>query len=85
MPNSSVKDEKLYQKLRKKGDSQEKAARVANASAGQGRSKVAAKGGKSGDYDDWTVDELRKHAAELDIPGRSTMAKGELVKALRDH
>lgn len=85
MPNPSIKDEKLYRDLRKKGDSKEKAARIANAAAGQGRSKVASKGGKSGSYDDWTVERLRKRAAELDIRGRSKMAKGELVKAIRDH
>lgn len=85
MPNPSIKDEKLYRDLRKKGDSKEKAARIANAAAGQGRSKVAAKGGKSGSYDDWTVGELRKRAAELDISGRSSMAKADLIKAIRNH
>lgn len=85
MPNPSIKDEKLYQDLREKGDSKEKAARIANAAANQGRSKVASKGGKSGSYDDWTVAELRKRAAELDISGRSSMAKDDLIKALRNH
>jgi hypothetical protein len=31
MPNPSIKDEKLYQDLRKRGDSKEKAARISNA------------------------------------------------------
>ena len=52
MPNSSIKNEKLYQDLRKQGDSKEKAARISNAAAGQGKSKVGRKGGKSGSYDD---------------------------------
>jgi hypothetical protein len=30
MPNPSIKDEKLYQDLRKQGDSKEKAARISN-------------------------------------------------------
>ncbi|SDD51683.1 DUF7218 family protein [Actinokineospora iranica] len=85
MPNSSVKDEKMYQELRKQGDSKEKAARISNAAASRGRGKVGAKGGKSGSYDDWKVGDLRKRAAELDIGGRSKMSKDELVKALRDH
>ena len=36
MPNSSIKNEKMYQDLRKQGDSKEKAARISNAAAGRG-------------------------------------------------
>ncbi|HEY3259721.1 MAG TPA: Rho termination factor N-terminal domain-containing protein [Pseudonocardiaceae bacterium] len=85
MPNSSIKDEKTYRKLRKKGESKEKSARIANASAAEGLSKVGAKGGRSGSYDDWTVDQLRKKAAEIGIKGRSSMRRSELVNALRNH
>lgn len=85
MPDSSIKDEKTYQKLRKKGESKEKSARIANAGAAQGKSTVSAKGGKSGSYDDWTVKDLRKRAAEIGIDGRSSMSKSELEKALRNH
>jgi activator of HSP90 ATPase len=81
----SVKDDKLYEKLRKQGESKEKAARIANASANEGRSKVSRRGGKSGSYEDMPVDELRKKAAKVGIEGRSKMNKGELVKALRNH
>ncbi|MFI2703711.1 DUF7218 family protein [Cellulosimicrobium composti] len=84
-PGPSVKDPELYEKLRDEGDSKEKAARIANAAAGSSRSSVGRKGGKSGDYDDWTVDELRKRAAEIGIDGRSSMRKAELVRALRSH
>ena len=31
-----------------------------------------------------TVEQLRNRATELDIEGRSTMKKAELVKAIRD-
>ena len=60
MPNPSIKDEKLYQDLRKQGDSKEKAARISNAAAVRGRSSVGKSGGDSGSYDDWTVPQLKK-------------------------
>lgn len=85
MPNSSIKDEKTYQKVRESGASKEKAARIANASAGQGRSTVARRGGKAGNYDDMTKDELYQRAKKLGISGRSRMSKNELIRALRDH
>lgn len=84
-PGPSVKDPDLYEKLRDEGDSKEKAARIANAAAAQGKSSVAAKGGRSGSYEGWTVPQLRRRAAELDITGRSSMRKSELISALRDH
>lgn len=85
MPNSSIKDEKTYKKVRDQGASNEKAARVANASAGQGRKKVSAKGGTSGSYDDMSKQELYDRAKKVGIGGRSSMSKKELVKALRNH
>ncbi|MGR3782696.1 MAG: DUF7218 family protein [Albimonas sp.] len=82
MPNPSIKDEDTYQALRDQGASKEKAARIANArAAGDQPSK---KGGKTPPYEDWTVDDLRERAAELDVSGRSKMRKSELIKALRD-
>ncbi|MCW2853608.1 MAG: Rho termination factor [Nocardioides sp.] len=84
-PGPSVKDDKLYEKLRDEGNSKEKSARIANAAASSSRSKVGQKGGESGSYDDWTVDDLRKRAAELDIEGRSSMTKDDLIDALRHH
>ncbi|GAA2255069.1 Rho termination factor N-terminal domain-containing protein [Actinomadura luteofluorescens] len=85
MPRAQIKDEKKYQKLREKGESKEKAARIANASAAQGEKKVGRRGGKSPSYDEWTKDELLKRAREIGIEGRSSMNKSDLVKALRDH
>lgn len=84
-PGPSVKDKELYEELRDEGNSKEKSARIANAAAARGRSSVGRKGGESGSYDDWTVKDLRKRAGELDIEGRSSMTKAELVDALRHH
>ena len=84
-PGPSVKDDELYEKLRDEGNSKEKSARIANAAANESRSAVGQRGGASGSYDDWTVDDLRKRAAELEIEGRSSMPTDELVEALRHH
>ena len=85
MPRAQIKDEKTYQSLRDRGESKEKAARIANASANRGKKNVSRKGGKNPSYDDWTKDELLARAREIGIGGRSSMNKSELVKALRDH
>ena len=84
-PGPSVKDPGLYEELRDDGASKEKAARIANAAANSSRSAVGRKGGKSGDYEDWTVEDLRRRAREIGVEGRSTMRKGELISALRNH
>ncbi|MGV3713298.1 DUF7218 family protein [Pseudolysinimonas sp.] len=88
MPNdrmNSIKDPELYEELRKDGNSKEKSARIANAAATRGRSAVGRKGGRSGDYDDWTVPELRKRAKELGMSGYSGKKKSDLISMLRTH
>ncbi|MEV7960836.1 DUF7218 family protein [Oerskovia paurometabola] len=84
-PGPSVKDKELYESLRDEGNSKEKSARIANAAAASSRSEVGATGGSSPAYEDWSVAELRKRAREVGVEGRSTMRKGELISALRNH
>jgi len=83
--NPSLKDPDLYEELRKDGNSKEKAARISNAAAKRGRSAVGRKGGESGSYDDWTVDELQDRARKLGLHGYSRMRKSELIDTLRTH
>ncbi len=85
MPNPSIKDEELYRKLKDEGNSSEKAARIANAAARDGRSAVGERGGEADRYDDRTVDELRARAKEIGLEGVSRLKKAELIERLRDH
>ena len=85
MPNSSIKNEKIYEDLRDEGNSKEKAARISNAAAARGKSSVGRKGGRSGAYDSWTVPELRKRAKELGMTGYSSLSKSDLIFELRNH
>lgn len=80
-PGPSVKDPEQYERLRDQGESKEKAARIANTP----RKQAGKRGGKSGSYDDWSKDDLKKRARDIGIEGRSSMSKQQLVKALRDH
>ncbi len=84
---SRLKDPELYEELRKDGASKEKAARISNATGGtkEGRSEVGRRGGKAGDYEDWTLDELRKRAKELGIAGYSGKRKSDVIALLRGH
>ena len=81
----SVKDDKVYEKVRKQGASKEKAARIANASAKEGRKTVSRRGGKSSSYEDMSREELYERAKKVGIEGRSRMSKKELASALRNH
>jgi len=78
-----LKDPELYEKLVDEGNSKQKAARISNAAAKRGRSAVGRKGGKSGDYNDWTVADLRAKAKEIGLTGYSKLTKAKLIEALR--
>ena len=80
----TIKDDKLYEELRKQGESKEKAARIANAKANKNQ-HPSQKGGKAPPYEDWTKDELEKRAADIGIEGRSKMSKDDLIRVLRHH
>lgn len=84
MPGS-IKDEELYEKLREDGASKEKAARISNAAAAQGRSTVGRRGAQAEDYEDRTVPELRRRAKELGLTGYSKLSKAALIDRLRHH
>jgi hypothetical protein len=79
-PGSSIKRPGQYEKMRKSGMSKGKAARISNAGPSASR-----KGGRAEPYDDWNKDDLMKRARDLGISGRSSMTKGQLVKALRSN
>ena len=83
--NASLKNPDMYEDLRDDGASKEKAARISNAAAAEGKSTVGKRGGESGSYDDWSVEDLKKRAKELDLEGYSDKNKSELIKALRNH
>ena len=80
----SVKDEDTYEALREDGASKEKAARIANAQANSDM-QPSKKGGQAPPYETWTKDDLYARAQELEIDGRSSMSKDELIDALRNH
>src|SRR4051812_12998204 len=84
-PGPSIKDPEQYEALRDDGMSKEKAARISNASAAEGRSRVSKRGGAGGDYEDRTRDQLYDKAKDVGIEGRSKMTKSELIDALRHH
>ncbi len=81
---ASLKDPQLYEELRTDGASKQKAARISNAAARDGRTAVGRRGGAAGSHEDWTVAELRGRAKELGIRGYANARKAELVDMLRD-
>jgi hypothetical protein len=73
----TVKNDKLYEDLRRDGASKEKAARIANAKA------AGTLDHRSTHLEDRSKADLEKEARAIGIEGRSTMDKGALVKAIR--
>ncbi|WP_156679856.1 DUF7218 family protein [Sphingomonas profundi] len=74
-----IKDDALYEELRKKGESKEKAARIANAKA------AGTLEHKGTELEARSRRELYDEARRIGIAGRSKMGKAELAKAIRDH
>ncbi|MBK1622507.1 DUF7218 family protein [Afifella marina] len=81
---NQIKDDKLYEDLRDRGESKEKAARIANAHANPSM-HPSKTGGKNPPYEEWSKEDLYERAQELGIDGRSKMDKSELIDALRNH
>lgn len=79
----SLKRPDIYDALREDGASKEKAARISNAFADDD-DDAAERGGAAPPYEDWTFDALYARAQELEIDGRSSMRKAELIDALRN-
>lgn len=80
-----LKDPELYDRLREEGESKEKAARISNAAAAEGRSTIGKRGGEAEDYEERTVEELRERAKEIGLSGYSDLKKDELIELLRNH
>lgn len=78
-PGPQVKDKDQYEALRDKGYSKQKSARIANSPGAEKR------GGKAGDYEDRTKEDLYREAKKVGIKGRSSMSKKELMNALRNN
>jgi hypothetical protein len=74
---AQIKDDKLYEDLRKDGASKEKAARIANAKANHSLNH------NSTPLEGRTRDELYEEAKKIGIEGRSEMTKDELIEAIR--
>jgi hypothetical protein len=77
--SSRIKNEQQYEKLREKGYSKQKSARIANTE------DSGKKGGKSQKYEEWSKKELQDKARQVGIEGRSKMSKDELIHALRNN
>ena len=77
---AQIKNDEQYEALRRKGNSKEKAARIANS----GR-QASERGGKARKYEHWTKVDLLQKARQIGINGRSKMNKSQLVSALRGH
>jgi hypothetical protein len=73
----SVKDDKLYEDLRRDGASKSKAARIANSKAGGTLDH------RGSELEDRSKDDLMQEARRIGIAGRSKMNKADLVKAIR--
>jgi hypothetical protein len=75
-----IKDDERYEKLREKGMSKQKAARIANTDS----TTAGKRGGTASKYEERSKKELVQKAKEVGIPNYSKMKKDELIDALRN-
>ena len=83
-PGPSVKGA-LYGELREESNGKERSTGMANSEADTSRSAVGRTGAKPGDYEEWSIADLRREAAEVGVTGRSRMRKSELISSLRGY
>ena len=95
MPEWSHHDERMYEHIKDsqvdRGSSETRAKEVAARTVNKQRREegrtpnrtTQGTGNPNAPLEDRTVDELRNRAAELNIHGRSTMRKAELIDAIR--
>ncbi|MGJ1204166.1 DUF7218 family protein [Sphingobacterium lactis] len=74
-----IKKPDTYEALRDKGESKEKAARIANAQA------AGTVDHRSNKLEERSKDDLLSEAKEIGIKGRHKMTKSELIKEIRNH
>jgi hypothetical protein len=74
-----IRNDKLYEDLRRDGASKEKAARIANAQA------AGTLDHRGTHLEDRSKDDLYDEAKEIGVEGRSKMDKDDLIDAIRDH
>ena len=74
-----IKDDRLYEDLRKQGESKEKAARIANAKA------AGTLEPRGTELEDRSKADLYAEAKKIGIAGRSKLDKAGLAKAIRGH
>ena len=98
MPTSwTSKDERMYEEIcdseKRRGKSEDKAKEIAARTVNKRRRQegrtpnvtTEGTGNPNSSLESRTVDELRNRAAQLDVRGRSTMNKEQLVEAIRSH
>ncbi|MEZ4421933.1 MAG: Rho termination factor N-terminal domain-containing protein [Gemmatimonadota bacterium] len=93
----SNKDERKYEHIKEsaqeRGRSESRAKEIAARTVNKQRRQegrtpnqtTQGTGNPNSSLEDRTVDELRNRARELDIEGRSSMKKSELIAAIRQH
>lgn len=96
MPEWTNKDERQYEHIRDsavdRGRSEDEAEEIAARTVNKQRreegrtpsSRTSGTGNPNTPLDERTRDELYNRARELDVEGRSSMSKAELVEAIRD-